>query len=131
MQVFLDRLLRDDAGNPLLAHRGMKYGAVSGSRVDVQLRPTGSPSYLRGLLEREFRLKGALAEAGAPTFELTDAKGEPLKTGTHQTIYLDVSKNPKFGGIGPVRGDRRAGGRKAAAAVLEGALPKAATSSAG
>lgn len=98
VQVALDRLLRDDKSNdPLMAAATMTYSPVTGPRVKLEFSDETSPNYVRGLLERSFRLKYALDELGNNSFELTDDKSESLRTGgKYKTMYLDVAKNPKF-----------------------------------
>lgn len=97
VQVALDRLLRNDQGQTLMENAEMNFGPVSGPRVKLEFSEETSPNYLSGLLERSFRLKGALDEVGGSPFILLDEKNEPVSTGSrYRIMYLDVSKNSKF-----------------------------------
>jgi len=100
VQVALDRLLRNDGGDPLMASAKMTVGPVTGPRVKIEFSEETSPNYLSALLERSFRLKGALDDTGITPFTLLDEKFEPVSTALrYRTMYLDVSKNTKFSSL--------------------------------
>jgi preprotein translocase SecF subunit len=100
----------------------MTFGAVAGPKVKLDFSEETSPNYVRGLLERSFRLKGALDDTGGTSFDLTDDKGEPLVSGARlKTMVLDVSKNPKFNAL--VAQTQSASERTALKAALAAASP--------
>ncbi|MBX9625439.1 MAG: protein translocase subunit SecD [Gemmataceae bacterium] len=95
VQATLDRLLRDGAGKPLMDQTAVTVGPVTGSAVELTFDRPASPSYIRDLLEREFRKESA--DDGASSFELTGV-GEP-ENGRFRVMRLDVGRNAKFGAL--------------------------------
>ncbi len=96
VRASLDRLMRDDAGEQLVASPDMSAAPATGPVVRLNFdRPT-SPSQVRDLLEQRFRAADAIDPAGG-TVVLTgvgDAEG-----GRYATMRLDVSKNTHFAAL--------------------------------
>ncbi len=106
VQVSLDRLLREDDGKPLLPVPTMTVPPVTGTKVDLAFTERTSPSYVKALLDRAFRLARADAETGGVSFELTGKKStDPAeqaaeeREGRFKVMTLDVGKNPKFAAL--------------------------------
>ena len=103
VQVSLDRLLRNDKGESLIAGATMSYPEPTGPVVELTFSKPTSPSYMKDLLQRTFiNPKHGAAEA-ATTFELTGV-GEATD-GRYRTMRLDVSKSTDFELLkGPAQG---------------------------
>ena len=94
VQVSLDRLLRNEKGESLIAGATMSYADPTGPTVELTFSKPTSPSYMKDLLQRTFiNPKHGAAEA-ATTFELTGV-GE-AKDGRFERMKLDVSKSTDF-----------------------------------
>jgi len=111
VQVSLDRLLRDDAGNPLMDKTTMTISPITGPTVDLKFDHPTSPSYTKDLLQQQFATEGA--NEGESPFLLTgEGKGDE---GRFTTMKLDVSKNPLFGALNKAAQAKLVGGPAGAA----------------
>jgi SecD/SecF fusion protein len=102
VQVILDRLLRDDAGKPLMAATTMTVGPVTGSTCELRFSEPTSINYVKGLLKRQFRLEFREPAAGE-VFALEGvvdgddaAKKEQFSAGKFKVMKLDAGKNSTF-----------------------------------
>ncbi len=131
VRASLDRLLRNDKGEPLVASTDMTYATrkesrdgkevtvadITGPVVQLKFDRPMSPSLLRDLLDREFRR--ASATSGANTFKL-EGVGEP-QNGRFTTLTLDVGQNELLSAL-----QQKAGADAAAAAAAAGMGARAA-----
>lgn len=105
VQVMLDRLLRDDKGEPLMDLPELKKWETVDGTATLTFSKPASVSYVQSLLKRAFRIKGREPNSG-PSF----APARPVgggDAGTHQenatskfaTMALDVSVNTEFAAL--------------------------------
>jgi SecD/SecF fusion protein len=134
VRASLDRLLRKDNGEPLVASTDMSFATrtetrdgkeatvadITGSIVELKFDRPMSPSLLREVLDREFNR--ANASAGTTPFKL-EGVGE-AENGRFRTMMLDVSQN---GMLGAIR--QKAEADAAAAASAAGMSVRAAVAS--
>jgi SecD/SecF fusion protein len=91
VRVTLDRLLRDENGQSLMAGAKMDV-AVDGPRATLTFTEPTSPAYVQELLTREFRREG-LAGADTPVpFKLVRDK-DTEKEGRYTKMVVDASEN--------------------------------------
>ena len=109
VRLNLDRLLRDDKGQPLVASTVMSYPAkkvadggtqkelldVAGPVVEITFDKPTSPNMIKDLLDREFKKENADDPTGS--FDLTGV-GE-AEGGRYRVMRLDVSRNAKFAAL--------------------------------
>jgi len=124
VQVNLDRLLRDDKGDPLMDRTRMTVGPVVGPVVELRFDKPTSPSYTKDLLQLEFAGQNAV-EGRDFAFELTGVG--PEEDGRFTTMRLDVSKNPRLAGLSGLAAAASAGGPGGLAALGGPAAVAAAT----
>lgn len=93
VRASLDRLLRNEKGEALVASPDMTVPAVTGPVVELKFNKPVSPSQIRDLLDQRFRAVNRIDPAGF-TFDL---KGlGDADQGRYTTMRLDVSKNTNF-----------------------------------
>ena len=131
VQAVLDRLLRGDTGESLVASTDMSYptrresvngkdeeaAAVTGPAVELSFDRFTSPNQLRSVLAAQFR--NASADDGQTSFDLVPVGEGDAKR--YKTLRLDVSKNAKFAAL-----RQKAEADAAAAAALAGGPGRAA-----
>jgi SecD/SecF fusion protein len=126
VQVVLDRLLRDDAGKPLLDTPKMVGNpAVTGTTAELAFSEPVSVRYIEGMLTREFELANyrpktgpAFVLEGVPSAPDTPERQDEVRTGKYRRMRLDVGKNTEFAAL-------QAGVESVRPAAVTGTLPLA------
>ncbi|MFO0801386.1 MAG: protein translocase subunit SecD [Gemmataceae bacterium] len=96
VRASLDRLLRNEKGQALVASPDMTVPDVTGPVVDLKFDKPTSPSQIRDLLEQRFRAEN-LADPAGFTFDLKGV-GD-AENGRFKTMRLDVTKNTNFAAL--------------------------------
>ena len=106
VQVMLDRLLRNEKGEPLMDLPELKKWETLDGAATLTFSKPASVSYVQSLLKRVFRIKGREPNSG-PSFALSpvrSAEGTPERaqenaTSKFATMALDVSVNTEFAAL--------------------------------
>lgn len=104
VQVILDRLLRDEAGQPLLDTTKLTGITFNGPTATVTFDKPTSPRYVKEFVTRELMLKNRIpAQGSAPAVDVTGvATGDAATiqdegtTGKYRTLLVSVANNPEF-----------------------------------
>ena len=115
VQVMLDRLFRDESGQPLLETTTVDSIAVDGPVATLTFDKPAAPGYLKSFLMRELRLANrvplvggspAVEVEGVPTGD-ADAVREQRQSGRYETIRVSVAGNPEFRNLAAAAADPR------------------------
>ncbi len=108
VQAMLDRLLRDDNGQPLMDLPELTKWETLDTSATLYFTKPASVSYVQSLLKRAFQLTGREPNSG-PSFVLTPVRSDPEKDPTERAqedatskfkiMTLDVSVNTEFAGL--------------------------------
>ncbi len=105
VQVMLDRLLRNDQGEQLLAAANVTGVTVDGPVATVKLDRPASPKYFAQFVTRQLKLEnrvptlgaGIAAEVtGVPDAADQQAAIDEARSGRFKVLRVDVSQNPEF-----------------------------------
>lgn len=102
VQAMLDRLLRSNDGQPLIAATKMTIGPIQGTTVALEFSEPTSVNYVTSVLKRQFRAEYREPAVGQPFSLVGVSEGDEAErklqqsSGKYRKMLLDVAKNPEF-----------------------------------